>query len=123
MTDMIKIQEQLKSVANEYLRQTAILLDRSMNYCYWVGTYDDSDFDVYDVADLGDITFITFAEMQTIVNRLPHWIEKYGSRKNVAETINDWLEWSIKEENHCDGHARINLRSWLMGLRPSDLKK
>lgn len=113
---MNKLQQQLKAVAMEYLRQTADLLGSDARDCYWVGTTDSND-GVYAIADFGDTTFLTFDEMQTVINDLPRWTLTYGSRHAVAEAILQWCDWSIQPEHIENGHARINLRSWLMGLR------
>lgn len=100
----------------EYLRQTADLLDRDARDCHWVGTTVEND-GIYVTAYFGDTTLLTFGEMQTVINDLPRWTKMYGSRQVVAETILQWCDWSIQPGHIENGHARINLRSWLMGLR------
>jgi hypothetical protein len=79
-----------------------------------VGT-DDDNRGIYTVCDFGDITFPTLDQMQVIIDRLPDWLKRYKTTEGVAQEIDDWLEWSIKEENMLDGHPRINLEHWLMG--------
>lgn len=114
------LQQQMRAVAMEYLRQTAELLGRSVRDCYWVGT-DSDNVGTYGIADFGDITFLTIDEIQEIINNLDTWVKKYGSREAVAEEIDKWCEWSIQDENNVNGHAVINLRNWLLGYRKSDV--
>ena len=114
------LQSQLRDVALEYMKQVAKLLNRDPRDCHWVGT-DDHERGIYTICDLGDITFLTLDQMQVIIDRLPEWLERYGNRKAVAQEIDDWMEWSIQEENMLDGHPRINLEHWLMGC-PRKLK-
>ncbi len=106
----------LKDVAMTYLRLVADLLDRSPEYCSWVGA-DEKEGGVYDVADFGDTAFLTFDQMQVIIFELPRWVAKYGGRKQVAQTVRDWCDWCVEEGNFIDGHPRINLKNWLMGSR------
>ena len=108
------LQSQLRDVALDYMKQVAKLLNRDPRDCHWVGT-DDHERGIYTICDLGDITFLTLDQMQVIIDRLPEWLARYGSREAVAQEIDDWMEWSIQEENWLDGHPRINLEHWLMG--------
>ena len=111
----------MRDVALEYMRKVADLLGRDSRDCHWVGT-DDNERGIYTICDFGDITFLTLDQMQVIIDRLPEWLARYGTTEAVAQEIDDWMEWSIQEENMLDGHPRINLWSWLTGLRPADLK-
>lgn len=120
------LQSQLRDVALDYMKQVAKLLNRDPRDCHWVGT-DDHERGIYTICDLGDITFLTLDQMQVIIDRLPEWLARYGSREAVAQEIDDWLDWSIEDGYDPDRdqyrrHARINLWSWLSGLRPADLK-
>jgi len=108
------LQSQLRDVALDYMKQVAKLLNRDPRDCHWVGT-DDHERGIYTICDLGDITFLTLDQMQVIIDRLPEWLARYGSPEAVAQEIDDWMEWSIQEENMLDGHPRINLEHWLMG--------
>jgi hypothetical protein len=120
------LQSQLRDVALEYMRKVADLLGRDSRECHWVGT-DDNECGIYTICDFGDITFLTLDQMQVIIDRLPDWLRRYGTTKAVAQEIDDWMEWSIEDGYDPDRdkyrrHARINLWSWLSGLRPADLK-
>jgi hypothetical protein len=80
-----------------------------------------------DCCCFGDVWFLTLEEMQVIIDHMPKWLERYGNRKAVAQEITDWLDWTIEDGYDPDRdkyrrHARINLWSWLKGLRPADLK-
>ena len=104
----------MRDVALGYMKQVADLLGRDQRDCHWVGT-DDHERGIYTICDLGDITFLTLDQMQVIIDRLPDWLRRYGTTEAVAQEIDDWMEWSIQEENMLDGHPRINLEHWLMG--------
>ena len=104
----------MRDVALGYMKQVADLLGRDPRDCHWVGT-DDNECGIYTVCDMGDITFLTLDQMQVIIDRLPDWLKRYGTTEAVAQEIDDWMEWSIQEENMLDGHPRINLEHWLMG--------
>ena len=108
------LKEHLWKAVNEYTRQVAELLECDYSDCHWVGT-DDEGRGTFTICDFGDITFLTLDQMQTIIDRLPEWEERYGSRRAVAEEVREWLEWSIEEQNLTNGHPRINLEHWLMG--------
>ena len=108
------LKEQLWQAVNEYTWQVAELLECNHSDCHWVGT-DDKGNGTFTICDFGDTTFLTLDQMQTIIDRLPEWEKRYGSRRAVAEEVCEWLEWSLEEQNLTDGHPRINLEHWLMG--------
>ena len=123
---MQQLQQQLYAVAKEYARQTAEVLGRDMRDVHFVGT-DDEGRGTIDMCDFGDSTFLSLDEMQTIIDELPKWTERYGSREAVGDTVREWTDWwladfpdSLEYPQQRVIHQlrpRINLRSWLMGLR------
>ena len=117
---MKNLKQTLWKVATEYAKKVGELLD--MEPEFWVA----EDISV-DCCCFGDVWFLTLEEMQVIIDHMPKWLERYGNRKAVAQEITDWLDWSIEDGYDTDRdqyrrHARINLWSWLSGLRPADLK-
>ena len=117
---MKNLKQTLWKVATEYARQVGELLEQEPEF--WVA----EDISV-DCCCFGDVWFLTLEEMQVIIDHMPKWLERYGNRKAVAQEVTDWLDWSIADGYDPDRdqyrrHARINLWSWLSGLRPSDLK-
>ena len=117
---MKNLKQTLWKVATEYAMKVGELLD--MEPEFWVA----EDISV-DCCCFGDVWFLTLEEMQVIIDHMPKWIERYGNRKAVAQEITDWLDWSIEDGYDPDRdqyrrHARINLWSWLKGLRPADIK-
>ena len=117
---MKNLKETLWQVATEYAMKVGELLEQEPEF--WVA----EDISV-DCCCFGDVWFLTLEEMQVIIDHMPKWLERYGNRKAVAQEITDWLDWSIADGYDPDRdkyrrHARINLWSWLSGLRPSDLK-
>ena len=114
------LKQTLWKVATEYAMKVGELLDIEPEY--WVA----EDISV-DCCCFGDVWFLTLEEMQVIIDHMPKWLERYGNRKAVAQEITDWLDWTIEDGYDPDRdqyrrHVRINLWSWLSGLRPSDLK-
>ena len=116
---MATLKEQLAIVAKEYARQTGEIIGYRPEY--WVA----GDCCI-DVCSFGDNFFLSLAEMQEIVDHLPKWIERYGSRDEVGEEVVRWLRWScddnVDEYGEWRNRPRINLWSWLKGLRPEMLK-
>jgi hypothetical protein len=76
----------------------------------------------------GDVEFLNLDEMMVIVDHIDKWIEKYGSRKKVGEVVFEWIHWCLDdtvdpETQEWRNHPRINLWSWLSGLRPEMLER
>lgn len=117
---MKNLKQTLWKVAQEYAMKVGELLEQEPEF--WVG----EDISV-DCCCYGDLWFLTLEEMQVIIDHMPKWLERYGNRKAVAQEITDWLDWTIEDNYDPDRdqyrrHARINLWSWLTGLRPADIK-
>ena len=117
---MKNLKQTLWKVATEYAMKVGELLELEPEF--WVA----EDISV-DCCCFGDVWFLTLEEMQVIIDHMPKWLERYGNRKAVAQEITDWLDWTIEDGYDPDRdqyrrHARINLWSWLKGLRPADLK-
>jgi hypothetical protein len=117
---MKNLKQTLWQVATEYAKKVGELLELEPEY--WVGENISVDCCCF-----GDVWFLTLEEMQVIIDHMPKWLDRYGNRKAVAQEITDWLDWSIADGYDPDRdqyrrHARINLWSWLKGLRPADLK-
>ena len=117
---MKNLKQTLWKVATEYAMKVGELIEQEPEF--WVA----EDISV-DCCCFGDVWFLTLEDMQVIIDHMPRWLERYGNRKAVAQEITDWLDWSIEDGYDPDRdqyrrHARINLWSWLSGLRPADLK-
>ena len=117
---MKNLKQTLWKVATEYAMKVGELIEQEPEF--WVA----EDISV-DCCCFGDVWFLTLEEMQVIIDHMPKWLERYGNRKAVAQEITDWLDWTIADGYDPDRdqyrrHARINLWSWLSGLRPADLK-
>lgn len=117
---MKNLKQTLWQVATEYAMKVGELIEQEPEF--WV-----ADNISVDCCCFGDVWFLTLEEMQVIIDHMPKWLERYGNRKAVAQEITDWLDWSIEDGYDPDRdqyrrHARINLWSWLSGLRPADLK-
>ena len=117
---MKNLKQTLWKVATEYAMKVGELLELEPEF--WVA----EDISV-DCCCFGDVWFLTLEEMQVIIDHMPKWLERYGNRKAVAQEITDWLDWTIEDGYDPDRdqyrrHARINLWSWLKGLRPADIK-
>lgn len=115
------LKDRLWAVADEYAEHVAVILGMSVEF--WVA----EDISV-SVCCFGDVEFLNLEEMQIIVDHLDRWVEKYGSEEKVGETVLDWLQWCLDEATKLkkvdvSDHPRINLWSWLNGLRPEQLKE
>jgi len=114
------LKDRLWAVAMEYARLTADVLGLDVEY--WV-----ADEVSVSCCCFGDVQFLDLEEMQIIIDHLDNWIEKYGSKEKVGEVVNNWSEWCLEdaynaEKDEWRDHPRINLWSWLKGLRPEQLK-
>lgn len=116
--EMNKLNEQMWSVAKEYARLFGEVI--GMEPEFWVG-------DCPDMCCFGDTMFFSLAEMRKVIDNLPRYIRRYGSRKAVGQEIEEWVNWWI------DGlydditmerilprvtqqlRVNINLGSWLDG--------
>ena len=114
------LKDRLWVVAKEYAERVAGILGMSVEF--WVA----EDVSVSNCC-FGDVEFLNLEEMQIIVDHLDRWVEKYGSEEMVGETVLDWLRLCLEnaydaEKDEWRDHPRINLWSWLKGLRPEDIK-
>lgn len=117
---METLKEKLRLIAGNYASKVADILDCRIEY--WVA--DDVSVST---CCFGDTWFLDFEDMQVIVDHLDRWLEKYVSRDNVGEVVKQWMDYTIEDnwdEEHCmwRNHPRINLWSWLNGLRPDQIK-
>lgn len=122
---MPTLKESLWAVAKEYARLTADVLGVSQSEVYFVGS-GNRDEGTVDVCAFGDTLFLTLDELQTIIDDLPRWTARYGSREAVGQEVRDWNDWVLEHmpDPTEAAHQRamhmlrpaINLRSWLAGL-------
>ncbi len=114
--DKRSLHDQLKTIADEYATQLGNVIDYAPQY--WVG----EDMCI-DMADFGDIYFFSLSDMQVVVDHLQGWIERYGSKEKVGEVIIEYMDTLIENYDMTfeNGHPRINLWSWLKGLRWKDV--
>lgn len=118
---MKKLSEKLRPVLREYARQVGQIID--MEPQFWVA--EDM---CMDVCCFGDTEYLDISDMQIIIDHLDEWVSRYGSKKAVGETILAWKEWYLDDmctktpEGTLLPFPRINLWSWLKGLRPEQIK-
>ena len=115
-----ELKDKLRPIAKEYGKAVGKVIGYEREY--WVGSDINLDCCCY-----GDCYFLGLDEMQVIIDHLPGWIEKYGSQEKVGETVIAWMDWVIEdnvdEMGNYRNHPRINLWSWLKGLRPEQLNR
>ena len=125
-----KLTTEFRSHCNEYARQVADLLGYSE--WHWVGV-GDQGYGTYETLELGDWLYLSLSDCQTIIDRLPQWLSRYGSREAVASEIEAWQEWWLGDDDDPDNTAavitlwesrrerylrtypRLNLEHWLLG--------
>jgi len=117
---MKKLKDTLWSVAKEYARLVGQVIGQDPEF--WVA----EDISV-SVCCFGDVWFLTLEEMQIIIDHMEKWLARYGTSQAVGQEVTDWLDWTIEDSYDPDRdqyrrHARINLWSWLTGLRPEDIQ-
>lgn len=117
---METLRDKLEKIAGEYASKVGKLLNYKPEF--WVGPSVSIDCCCY-----GDVYFLSLAEMQVIIDHMDEWQKKYGSDEKVGETVIGWLDF-VNDDNWDEEHGlwrdgpRINLWSWLKGLRPEQLK-
>lgn len=117
---MENLKETLWEVAHEYATKVGELLGIEPEF--WV-----AEEICVDCCCFGDVWFLNLEELQIIIDHMPKWLERYGCKEAVAQEVTGWLDWGIEDCYDTDRYqyrrrARINLWSWLSGLRPADLK-
>lgn len=125
---MATLHEQKWAIAREYARQFAELMDATD--WHFIGT-DDREKGQPDILDL-DTDVYSMSDVMMVIDRLPEWVERYGSREAVASEIRDWLWWWLDKDTEAEPHPlfelyedrhdrslrtspSINLEHWLMG--------
>lgn len=127
---MEKLNEKLWIIVKEYTMQTAKLLECSE--WHWIGT-DDDGLHPISICDFDGAFFLSLEDMQIIIDRMPEWLKKYGSKEAVAQEIVDWFDWWLSDPDNLESshplieiyesrlhralrtHPDINLEHWLMG--------
>ena len=51
-----------------------------------------------------------------------HWLELYGSVEELRKVVRQWYYLYVDPETGETAKPEINFKSWLMGLRPTDLE-
>ena len=113
------IKQTLRQIAGTYAVKAGEVIGYEPQY--WVAEDVSIDCCCY-----GDTYFLTLEDMQIIIDHLDKWIERYGSKEKVGETVKAWFDWciddAVDEMGNYRDHPRINLWSWLNGLRPEQLR-
>ena len=113
------LSEALRQIAGTYAVQVGKLIGCEPQY--WVAR----DVSI-SACCFSDTWFLDLEEMQVIMDHLDEWVKKYGSQEKVGETVVKWMDWVIEDNVDEFGdyrnHPRINLWSWLMGMRLEHLK-
>ena len=114
--DKHSLHDRLKVIADEYAARMGDVIGCELQY--WVA----EDMCI-DMADFGDTCFFSLADMQVVIDHLPRWIERYGTKEEVGEVVREYMDTLIDNEGKTfeNGHSRINLWSWLKGLRWNDV--
>ena len=111
--------ERMTAIANEYAKAVGNLIGYEPEY--WVA----QDVSI-DVCCYGETYFFSLADMQIIVDHMDEWMRMYGTNEKVSEAVIAWIEYTVEDSVDENGLyrtcPRINLWSWLKGLRPEQLK-
>lgn len=85
-----KLTTQLWPIAKEIARQFGEVIGAQPDY--WV-----SD-DPTGVCSFGDTYFFNLTEMKQVIDNLPRYIQRYGSREAVGEEITNWVNWWLDNQ-------------------------
>lgn len=119
---MKQLKETLWRVANGYAREFGKVI--GMRFDFWVGGEPE-------LGCFGDSMFFTLYEMQQVVDNLPKYIERYGSKEAVGDEIREWTDWWLDGASdkmferilpRVTHHLRpnISLKAWLDGCPRKD---
>lgn len=106
---MTNLNKRMWAVAKEYAWHFGEVI--GMEPEYWVG-------DCPDICCFGDTMFFSLEEMRTVIDRLPEYVRRYGSREAVGQEINDWVNWWL-EGIHDDISLECILPRVTYQLRPN----
>lgn len=107
---MRKLNETLWAAAKEYARLFGEVI--GMEPELWMG-------DCPDICSFGDTMVFSLEEMRQVVDNLPKYIDKYGTREAVGEEIHDWNEWTLEGIHDGDTFMDIVLPRVTRQLRPN----
>lgn len=121
---MTNLNKRMCAVAKEYAWLFGEVI--GMEPEHWVG-------DCPDICCFGDTMFFSLEEMRTVIDRLPEYVRRYGSREAVGEEIQAWVNWWLDGINHEDItlerilprvthqlRPNITLQAWLDGCPRDD---
>ena len=119
MTKKITNKEKFRDLCQWYADSVGRVIDYRPEY--WVAEEINRDVCCY-----GDCYFLSLDEMQIIIDHLDKWVHRYGSERKVGYEVVKWMEWCVMDLNDSSvthrTTPRINLWSWLNGLRPEDIE-
>jgi len=124
-----ELHNQAWAIAKEYARLTGVIL--GMDVTDWVGARIENGEikGTIDVCIFQDYYALTFEEMMEIVDNIGQWRDKYGDNIAVGRQVRQWFEYNVGRDDtltileRCGEHGiiprkYINLRSWMLGVRP-----
>lgn len=124
-----ELHNQAWAIAKEYARLTGVIL--GMDVTDWVGARIENGEikGTIDVCIFQDYYALTFEEMMEIVDNIGQWRDKYGDNIAVGRQVQQWFEYNVGRDDtltileRCGEHGiiprkYINLRSWMLGVRP-----
>ena len=115
---MSKLKDNLWAAAREYARLFGEIIEAEPEH--WVG-------DEPGLCCFGDCYFFTLEEIRTVVDNLPKYVKRYGSKEAVGQEVRDWVEWWLEGVLPCQDMERVtarvtqqlrpnlNLQAWLDG--------
>lgn len=109
---MEKLRDRLKAIANEYLRQAAMIMEYDIKDCFWIGEDKNGDA-VYGAAMMGDWMVLTFDELQVVVNDIDLWVKLWGNKAAVGDAVRRWFESTSDDASREEGSKEMNLQTWL----------
>lgn len=90
---MTNLNKRMWAVAKEYAWLFGEVI--GMEPEFWVS---DEPF----LCCFGDTMFFSLEEMRQVIDRLPEYVRRYGSREAVGEEIQAWVNWWLDGINHED---------------------
>lgn len=117
----MELKKKMWEVAHEYARKFGEVIGVDVDH--WVGESPE-------ICCYGDLFFFSLDEMRMVVDNLPKYVKKYGSKEAVGQEVKDWVYWwtdnlagdvadtimeLVMERVTKQLRPNINLAAWLDG--------
>ena len=96
---------------DEYAKVFTKIIGAEPTSWRWVGA--GADHTPLSILEVGESYYFDFDDVQTVVDRLEDWLNRYGSLHAVAYEVLEWHEWALAQVHEEDGYpAAVDVFEW-----------